>query len=105
MAGTQLCPHRAQGSTGWGGRGCRFGAQLERLPQHGSSRSQRRTATPAQGAGDDDPGAPQACEAVPAAEAESLAGRGGALTCSRSRPVAFSLGTTFTSDVVAGYMG
>ena len=30
---------------------------------------------------------------------------GRALTCSRSRPVAFSLGTTLTREVVAGYMG
>lgn len=27
------------------------------------------------------------------------------ITCSRSRPVALSLGTTFTRDVVAGYIG
>lgn len=30
---------------------------------------------------------------------------GGTLTCSRSRPVALSLGTTLTREVVAGYMG
>jgi hypothetical protein len=32
-------------------------------------------------------------------------GGGAILTCSRSRPVLLSLGTTFTSEVVAGYMG